>query len=62
VGVTDGRRRYLRGCGEENFPLTVWSNRWSTMPIHPFPELRMPRPDHRATLEEMPGTGPKGTV
>ncbi|MGH9080580.1 MAG: sulfatase [Acidimicrobiales bacterium] len=57
VGVTDGRVRYLRGCGEENLPLSVWSNRWSTMPIHPLPQLRLPRPDHRATLEEMPGTG-----
>jgi arylsulfatase A-like enzyme len=57
VGVTDGRRRYLRGCRGENFPLSMWSNRWSTMPVHPFPEVRLPRPDHRATLEEMPGTG-----
>jgi arylsulfatase A-like enzyme len=57
VGITDGRHRYLRGCGETNFPLAVWSNRWSTMPIPPFPQLRLPRPDLRATLEEMPGTG-----
>jgi len=56
VGVTDGRFRYLRGSGEENFPLSVWSNRWSTMPIHPFPDLRMPRPDGRATLDRMPGS------
>jgi arylsulfatase A-like enzyme len=56
VGITDGRRRYLRGCGESNFPLSMWSNRWSTMPIHAIPELRLPRPDRRATLETMPGT------
>jgi arylsulfatase A-like enzyme len=56
VGVTDGRHRYLRGCGEENFPLSVWSNRWSTMPIPTFPELRLPRPDRRASLQHMPGT------
>jgi arylsulfatase A-like enzyme len=56
VGITDGRLRYLRGTGPENFPLSMWSNRWSTMPIHPFPEIRLPRPDHRATLETMPGT------
>ncbi len=45
VGVTDGRHRYLRGCGDENLPLSMWSNRWSTMPVHPLPELRLPRPD-----------------
>ena len=56
VGITDGRRRYLRGTGPQNFPLSMWSNRWSTMPIHFLPELRLPRPDHRATLETMPGT------
>ena len=57
VGVTDGRHRYLRGCGEENLPLSMWSNRWSTMPVHPMPELRLPRPDARAELRMMPGTG-----
>ena len=56
VGITDGRLRYLRGCGESNFPLSMWSNRWSTMPVHVLPELRLPRPDHRATLRTMPGT------
>ena len=57
VGITDGRHRYLRGCGEENLPLSMWSNRWSTMPVHPLPELRQPRPDGRAVLRTMPGTG-----
>jgi arylsulfatase A-like enzyme len=56
VGITDGRHRYLRGCGDTNFPLSVWSNRWSTMPGPPFPQVRMPRPDMRATLRTMPGT------
>jgi arylsulfatase A-like enzyme len=56
VGVTDGRYRYLRGWGDQNFPLSVWSNRWSTMPIHQLPDLRLPTPDRRATLEYMPGT------
>ena len=56
VGVTDGRYRYLRGCGDENLPLSMWSNRWSTMPVHPLPELRLPRPDGRARLRTMPGT------
>jgi arylsulfatase A-like enzyme len=56
VGITDGQHRYLRGSGPENFPLSVWSNRWSTMPIPPFPEIRLPRPDRRASLQCMPGT------
>lgn len=56
VGVTDGRRRYLRGTGGDNFPLSVWSNRWSTMPVRPYPDVRLPRPDARATLRTMPGT------
>jgi arylsulfatase A-like enzyme len=56
VGITDGRFRYLRGCGETNFPLSMWSNRWSTMPIPAFPQIRLPRPDGRATLGRMPGT------
>ena len=56
VGITDGRFRYLRGCGETNFPLSMWSNRWSTMPIPAVPQIRLPRPDARATLRHMPGT------
>jgi arylsulfatase A-like enzyme len=56
VGITDGRHRYLRGSGPDNFPLSIWSNRWSTMPIPPLPQLRLPRPDRRATLQFMPGT------
>jgi hypothetical protein len=34
----------------------MMSNRWSTMPIHGFPALRLPRPDQRATLSHMPGS------
>jgi arylsulfatase A-like enzyme len=56
VGITDGRYRYLRGCAGDNFPLSVWSNRWSTMPVQAFPDLRLPPPDGRAELRTMPGT------
>jgi arylsulfatase A-like enzyme len=56
VGITDGQFRYLRGCGDTNFPLSMWSNRWSTMPIPAYPQIRLPRPDGRATLRQMPGT------
>ena len=56
VQVTDGRRKYARGAVDDNFPLSMWSNRWSTMPIHGLPSLRLPPPDKRARLEFMPGS------
>jgi arylsulfatase A-like enzyme len=56
TGVTDGRWRYLAGAGASGFPLSVWSNRWSTMPVHAFPDLRMVPPDGRAELRTVPGT------
>ena len=34
----------------------MWSNRWSTMPIHSHPDLRLPLPDDRAVLDRMPGS------
>jgi hypothetical protein len=34
----------------------MWSNRWSTMPIPAFPDLRLPRPNRRARLDYMPGS------
>jgi hypothetical protein len=40
----------------ENRPLSMFSNRWSTMPVHALPELRLPRPDARAWLDRMPGS------
>jgi len=55
VQVTDGRRKYARGSVGDNFPLSMWSNRWSTMPIHGFPTLLAP-PDKRARLDFMPGS------
>jgi arylsulfatase A-like enzyme len=56
VHVIDGKRKYARGPVGDNFPLSMWSNRWSTMPIHAVPELRLPRPDKRARLDFMPGS------
>ena len=47
---------YTRGSVGEGFPLSMWSNRWSTMPLHLAPQLRLPRPDQRAFLDTMPGT------
>jgi hypothetical protein len=34
----------------------MWSNRWSTMPVSTYPDLRLPLPDRRAFLDRMPGT------
>jgi arylsulfatase A-like enzyme len=58
VQVTDGRRKYARAPTDANMPLSMWSNRWSTMPIHRGLESFMPfpKPDHRAKLDYMPGS------
>ena len=53
--VADGTK-YLRGPDGDNAPLSMWSNRWSTMPVHGHPELRLPVPDDRAFLDRMPGS------
>lgn len=56
VHVTDGRRKYARAPIGRNEPLSMWSNRWSTMPIHRLPQLALPPPDERAVLDRMPGS------
>jgi len=56
VQVTDGRRKYARAPVGDGFPLSMWSNRWSTMPIPSLPDLKLPRPDRRAWLDFMPGS------
>jgi hypothetical protein len=56
VQVTDGTRKYARGAVDANFPLSMWSNRWTTMPVHGVSGLELPRPDGRARLDTMPGT------
>jgi len=56
VQVVDGHRRYARSPLPVNRPLSMWSNRWSTMPIPAYPGLRLPRPDDRARLDRMPGS------
>jgi len=53
--VTDSHT-YTRGSVGSSFPLSMWSNRWSTMPVHGRPDLRLPRPDARARLDTMPGS------
>jgi hypothetical protein len=48
--------RYTRGPQGINMPQTMWSNRWSTMPIGSMPDFKMPMPDSRAVLDYMPGS------
>jgi arylsulfatase A-like enzyme len=48
--------KYVRAPAGANAPLSMWSNRWSTMPVSQAPQLTLPRPDSRAFLDHMPGT------
>ena len=56
VHVIDGRIKYARGHVGDNAPLSMWSNRWSTMPRNAVPHYRIPGPDKRAWLDTMPGS------
>ncbi len=56
VQVTDGRMKYARAPEGDNFPLSMWSNRWSTMPLHVAGMAGLPKPDGRARLDHMPGS------
>ena len=56
VHVIDGVNKYARAHEGENAPLSMWSNRWSTMPINAVPRYRIPKPDQRAWLDHMPGS------
>ncbi|HAS12466.1 MAG TPA: sulfatase, partial [Acidimicrobiaceae bacterium] len=56
VQVTDGHRKYARAPEHDGFPLSMWSNRWSTMPLHVAGMQGLPDPDDRAWLDHMPGS------
>jgi hypothetical protein len=56
VQVNDGHRKYARAPVGDGFPLSMWSNRWSTMPIRGMPGVKLPAPDRRAWLDFMPGS------
>lgn len=56
VHVVNERIKYARAPSGENAPLSLWSNRWSTMPIHAAPGVRLPPPDDRAFLDKMPAS------
>ncbi len=56
VQVTDGTRKYARAPATDGFPLSMWSNRWSTMPLHIAGMQGLPDPDERAVLDRVPGS------
>jgi hypothetical protein len=56
VQIVTNDWRYTRGPQGINMPQTMWSNRWSTMPIGSMPDFKMPMPDSRAVLDYMPGS------
>jgi len=56
VHLVDDKNKYARAPDGANAPLSLWSNRWSTMPVPSYPDLRLPLPDDRARLDRMPGS------
>jgi arylsulfatase A-like enzyme len=57
VHVADATRTYARApVDPANRPLSMFSNRWSTMPVRAVPQWRLARPDMRAELAAFPGT------
>ena len=61
VQVYDGHRKYARAPATSALPLSMWSNRWSTMPLRRIGEQGrvappFPKPDGRAFLDYMPGS------
>ena len=55
VHLVDAQYKYARAPEGSNTPISVWSNRWSTMPAGAA-HMRLPRPDDRAWLDRMPGS------
>jgi arylsulfatase A-like enzyme len=57
VHLIDVETKYARAPEGDNAPLSMWSNRWSSMPVrHAMPDYRFPVPDERARLDRMPGS------
>ncbi len=56
VQLVTSERVYSRSPVQDNAPLSMWSNRWSTMPVHAAFEVAFPKPDDRAVLDRMPGS------
>ncbi len=57
VHYVDRRHTYARAPVGDNAPISMFSNRWSTMPTHVLTnEQALPFPDQRAFLDRMPGS------
>ncbi len=57
VCLVTKEHKYVRGPDGANAPLSMLSNRWSTMPTHVVDrDIAMPLPDKRAFLDHMPGS------
>ena len=57
VQLVTGRYKYVRSPVPANAPLSMLSNRWSTMPTHVLSrDEALPPPDGRAFLDRMPGS------
>ncbi|MGH7949871.1 MAG: sulfatase [Candidatus Binataceae bacterium] len=56
VHLIDAEFKYARAPAGDNTPLSLWSNRWSTMPARQMPGSELPPPDDRAVLDRMPGS------
>ena len=52
----DKQHKYVRAPVAANRPLAMWSNRWSTMPMHARPEFRLAPHDRRDRIDFMPGS------
>jgi arylsulfatase A-like enzyme len=56
VHLIDDTLKYARAPEDVNLPLSMWSNRWSSMPVHHVKGYNFPVPDDRAVLDRMPGS------
>ena len=57
VQLVTPTHKYSRGPAGPNAPLSMISNRWSTMPTHVVDKhVALPLPDDRAFLDRMPGS------
>jgi len=51
----EGKNYGRAPAGANNTPMSLWSNRWTTMPVWRF-DIKLPLPDDRAVLDRMPGS------
>ena len=56
VQIVDDTHKYTRAPDGGNHPISMWSNRWSTMPVRHGTNTAFPNPDDRAFLDKMPGS------